>query len=144
MTLAIHDLTEQPDTVGDWLRRVEKLHRQLRPGIGDYTALIRTMFHEGARMAVRHDGGVPKALALYRVQTSTFQGLRLYVDDLVTDEMERSAGHGGAMLDWCEAYARAQGCVTLALDSGVQRGAAHRFYFRRGMAIGSFGFARGL
>ena len=33
-------------------------------------------------------------------------GRTLYVDDLVTDEAQRSRGYGKAMLDWLQAHAR--------------------------------------
>jgi hypothetical protein len=38
---------------------------------------------------------------------------------------------GGMLLDWLCAHARTQGGGELQLDSGVQRGDAHRFYFAR-------------
>jgi hypothetical protein len=33
-------------------------------------------------------------------------------------------------------------CGVLALDSGVQRQGAHRFYFREGMHVASFSFKK--
>lgn len=71
-------------------------------------------------MAVLPVAGKPKALAVYRIHHTTFQGLRFYLDDLVTDEAERGQGLGAALLDWCVAEARSEGCDTFALDSGVQ------------------------
>ena len=64
-----------------------------------------------------------------------------YVDDLVTDESERSLGYGGALFDWLVAEARAEGCGKLELDSGVQRFAAHRFYLTKRMIISSHHFS---
>jgi len=138
---AVHLLQEDGDTVVMWLRKTEWLHRKLRPNLPiDYAAYLGQMFVEGARMAVLHFSGEPKALAVYRVYHTTYQGLRFYVDDLVTDEGERGRGLGATLIGWCKARARAEGCDTLALDSGVQRSAAHRFYFRHGLTVGSFGF----
>jgi GNAT superfamily N-acetyltransferase len=102
------------------------------------------MFSEGARMAVLHEAEMPKALAVYRIHHTTFSGRRFYVDDLVTLEHERGNGYGAALLQWCEEAARTQGCESFGLDSGVQRAAAHRFYFRQGMAITAFSFAKPL
>jgi GNAT superfamily N-acetyltransferase len=145
MTHEVHAVLDDPATVDTWLARCEALHRTLRPALpADYAGLLRTMFREGAAMAVLHDAGKPLALAVFRHHHTTFQGLRFYVDDLVTDEALRGAGHGAALLDWCEARARALGCDTLALDSGVQRAPAHRFYFRLRFAIASFGFTKAL
>ena len=71
-------------------------------------------------------------------------GLRLYHDDSVTDEKESSKGIGKLMLQHLELKARALGCNVLTLDSGVQRIAAHKFYFREGMYIPSFCFRKSL
>jgi GNAT superfamily N-acetyltransferase len=141
----IHLLTDDPASINDWLARSEALHRMLRPSLpADYAAFMHRMFAEGAAMAVLHDAGTPRALAVFRHFHTTFQGHRFYLDDLVADEAHRSAGHGGALLAWCEAHARALGCDTFALDSGPQRAAAHRFYFRERFAIASFGFTKAL
>lgn len=94
-----------------------------------------------AILPVSHE---PKALAVYRIHHTTFQGRRFYLDDLVTDEGERGHGLGTALLDWCIEKARAEGYETFALDSGVERSAAHRFYFRQGLAIKAFSFAKQL
>jgi hypothetical protein len=40
--------------------------------------------------------------------------------------------------------ARCLGCDVVALDSGTQRTAAHRFYFREGFVIPSFCFRKSL
>ena len=46
------------------------------------------------------------------------------------------------LLDWLAEEAKEHGCGQLHLDSGVQRRDAHRFYFREGMGITSFHFAK--
>lgn len=142
---AIHLLSQDAASIPVWLARTEALHRDFRPALpADYAAYLGLMFAEGAEMAVLHLAEVPKALAVFRLFHTTFQGRRFYIDDLVTQQAERGAGHGTALLAWCEARARALGCRTFALDSGVQRNAAHRFYFRNGMTIGSFSFSKPL
>lgn len=101
-----------------------------------------TVFANGARMALVVDGSAVRCLALWRLIENTHEGRRLYVDDLVSDEAFRSQGAGKMMLDWLEAKAIALDCEALALDSGVQRQGAHRFYFREGMHIPSFCFKK--
>ena len=95
-------------------------------------------------MALVVDGDVAVCVALWRLIENTYEGRRLYVDDLVSDETRRSQGAGKMMLDWLEAKARVLGCDVLALDSGVQRQRAHQFYFREGMHISSFSFRKTL
>lgn len=145
MNHRVHLLQDDETTIADWLCRSERLHRTLRPALpSDYIGYLRQMFSEGARMAVLSISAEPKALAVYRIHHTTFQGLRFYLDDLVTDEQERGHGLGTTLLDWCVARARTERCDTFALDSGVQRADAHRFYFRQSLAIRSFGFAKPL
>src|SRR5690349_6649075 len=103
----VHLLQDDETTIADWVRRSERLHRTLRPSLpADYEGYLRRMFSEGARMAILHVSDEPKALAVYRIHHTTIQGLRFYLDDLVTDEGERGRGLGAAMLDWCIAKAR--------------------------------------
>lgn len=107
-------------------------------------ARVRRMQGEGFLLARLEENGVVRAVAGYRYHEKLFSGRTLYVDDLVTDSAQRSHGHGRQMLAWLEAQARARGCELLELDSGVQRGEAHRFYFRERMSIGAFHFSRAL
>jgi GNAT superfamily N-acetyltransferase len=95
---------------------------------------------EGYRLAyLEHDGEV-RAVAGYRLLEMLAFGRSLYVDDLVTRAADRSRGYGDRLFDWLVAEARGAGCVMLHLDSGTQRVEAHRFYFRKRMAIRSFRF----
>lgn len=84
------------------------------------------------------------AIAGYRIANSLAWGRYLYVDDLVTAGMERSNGHGQALMDWLFAAARERKCDSFHLDSGVQRHAAHRFYLRNRLAITSHHFSMAL
>jgi GNAT superfamily N-acetyltransferase len=84
------------------------------------------------------------AVAGFRIMEMLATGRTLYVDDLVTDESRRSRGHGKAMLDWLQQYAREAGCRTFSLDSGTLRQEAHAFYFRERLRVTSFHFARKL
>lgn len=130
----------------DWLMKAEFVHRQLRPMLpNDYNARMREVFANGARLSVvvdRYDAVV--GLALWRLIENTFEGLRLYVDDLVTDESQRSKGIGKLLLNHLEKHALFLGCDVLALDSGVQRTSAHKFYFREQMHICSYSFRKSL
>lgn len=143
-------LVEVTDNSGNiialnWLISAELVHRQLRPMLPvDYVGRMREVFANGARLLVAINGDQVVGVALWRLVENTYEGLRLYVDDLVTDELHRSQGVGKLLLQHLEAQARALGCHVLALDSGVQRAAAHKFYFREGMHIPSFCFRKTL
>jgi GNAT superfamily N-acetyltransferase len=129
----------------DWLARAERVHRQLRTALPtDYAAKMSRVFADGGRLCVATEGMVVRGVAVYRVFEDTFNGLQLYVDDLVTDEAERSRGVGHALLAHLERIARRVGCFVITLDSGTQRHQAHKFYFREGMVVSSFHFAKQL
>ncbi|MBK7016842.1 MAG: GNAT family N-acetyltransferase [Sulfuritalea sp.] len=129
----------------DWLARAEPVHRQLRDRLPpDYARRLGEVFAGGGRMTLATEGGEVRGVAVWRIVQNTYEGCRLYIDDLVADSAHRSRGVGRFLLAGLEARARALGCDVVALDSGTQRGAAHRFYFREGFVIPSFSFRKTL
>ncbi len=129
----------------EWLQKAESVHRQLRPHLADnYSAQMRRVFEGGGRMLLATESEDVVGVAVYRLHENTFDGLHCYIDDLVTDEKKRSYGTGKALLDSVELIARNAGCQRIKLDSGTQRGRAHKFYFREGMQIASFHFFKDL
>ena len=123
----------------------EAVHRQLRPQLpDDYVGRIEAICAAGARLTAAVLADRVAGLALWRVVENTYEGRRLHVDDLVTDEALRGRGVGKFLLGWLAGEGRRIGCAMLALESGVQRERAHAFYFREGFAIPSFSFRKKL
>ena len=138
-------ITDDLEKHAAWLAAAEPLHRTLRPDIPPpYAAYMRRMFAEGAGMAVLIEQETVRGIAVYRAHRTTFRGYRFYLDDLVTEEAKRGRGFGAELLVWCEAKAKAMGCDFFDLESGVQRARTHKFYFRQGLGILSFGFSKSL
>ncbi len=126
----------------EWLARAEPVHRQLRPHLpADYPAKMARVLKE-ARMALAVEGDAVLGLAVYRWHENTFDGLKFYIDDLVTDEARRSKGVGCALIAYLEEVARKLGASGLVLDSGTQRTQAHKFYFREGFVAPAFNFKK--
>lgn len=129
---------------GKWLSHAEGIHRQLRPHLPeDYAAKMSRVLKD-ARMVLAVKGDAVLGLAVYRCHENTFDGLKFYVDDLVTDEAQRSEGVGHALIVHLEKVAKELGASGLVLDSGTQRMQAHKFYFREGFVITSFNFKKSL
>jgi GNAT superfamily N-acetyltransferase len=129
----------------DMLVAAEGVHRQLRPHLPeDYVARMEEIFANGAEMAVAIVGSRVVGLTVFRVLEKTFSGRELYCDDLVTEEDNRSAGIGRALMQYMEKVARERHCDTLALDSGTHREKAHKFYFREQLTVTAFHFSRKL
>ena len=114
-------------------------------GEADFVVRCRRQMDEsGWSLIYVEDGDAVAAVAGFRIQHMLFSGKTLYVDDLVTAEKQRSKGFGEILMAWLESHAREKGCETFSLDSGVQRAGAHKFYFRQGLPITSFHFAKKL
>ena len=64
------------------------------------------------------------------------------MENLVVDEPHRGQGIGRALMDWCEAEARAAGCYKLQFQSRNHRRVSHRFYRRLGYRALTVGFRR--
>ena len=131
-------LAGTPEQVG----RCCSVMRELRPHIKaiDFAARVLTQQKEGYQLAFLELDGVVRSVAGFRILNLLFSDRTLYIDDLVTQESERSRGFGAGLFDWLVEYAKEQGCEHLTLDSGVHRFAAHRFYLNRGMDITSHHF----
>lgn len=115
----------------------------LRPHLRreDYLPTIRRMMVvEGYRLAALTEAGSVRAIAGYRIVETLYGGRTLVVDDLVTAEEARSAGHGSRLLRALRQYAAREGCAQVHLDSGVQRDRAHRFYVREGFSVVGYHF----
>jgi GNAT superfamily N-acetyltransferase len=133
-------------TVAD-LRACHPVMVQLRPDHDEETfvAQVQRQRLQGYQLAAGRDpSGAVVVVAGFVLGEKLAWGRHLYVDDLVTDAAQRSAGAGAAMLAWLGEYARDAGCETLHLDSGMQRPDAHRFYDREGMARTSLHFTMAL
>ncbi|MBL7072970.1 MAG: GNAT family N-acetyltransferase [Candidatus Omnitrophica bacterium] len=115
---------------------------QLRPNIkrDAFLGRVREQEKTGYNLAFGEDEGRVVSAAGFRFVETLAWGKFMYVDDLVTDENQRSKGYGDKMIDWLMAHAKENECREFHLDSGVQRFLAHRFYFRKGMTISCYHF----
>ena len=123
--------------------RCFRLMAQLRPNLASETEFLdrwRRQSGEGYRLVVLLDELRPVALAGFRVQENLVHGRFLYVDDLVTDAAERSAGHGERLMNYLRDQARLLSCDRLVLDTPLSNCRGHRFYFRCGMLASALRF----
>ena len=126
-----------------WLAAAERVHRQLRPQLpADYVDKMHRVFRDGGEMCLVVRKERVAGVAVFREFENTHIGRRFYVDDLVTDESERSTGAGRALIEYLGKVARDRGCPGLDLESGTHRTRAHRFYFREDFFITAFSFRK--
>jgi GNAT superfamily N-acetyltransferase len=117
--------------------------RELRSHIAseaEFVSRVQLQRKDGYRLAYVEADGEVRAAAGYRIYELLFSGRTLYVDDLVTREIDRSKGFGGRLFDWLVDEARRENCAAFTLDSGVHRFDAHRFYLMKRMKIASHHF----
>ncbi|GAB4148591.1 MAG: GNAT family N-acetyltransferase [Cyanobacteria bacterium J069] len=101
----------------------------------EFVTQVRRQAQQGYQVAYLSDNHAVQSVAGFRLMESLSAGKFVYVDDLITTHTARSQGYGEALFSWLVDYARDHGCQSVALDSGVQRFEAHRFYLRQRMAI---------
>jgi GNAT superfamily N-acetyltransferase len=125
------------------LLRCYPVMAQLRPHLAEaaFVERVEQQAQEGYKVAFVEDAGCVVCVAGFRILHNLAWGRFLYVDDLVTDERERSKGLGRQMLAWLVQHAAEAQCDELHLDSGVQRFGAHRFYLACSLDITSHHFA---
>ena len=138
MPSSIVDIDPDHPRLPEMLEVLQHLRTDL--GLAQLREIYAEGYPQGLRFTAVEDGGRFVAVAGWRLVACTTVGRRLYIDDLVTDPDVRSSGHGKLLLAELERRARDAGCRVLDLDSGVHRGAAHRFYFRERMTISSYHF----
>jgi predicted GNAT superfamily acetyltransferase len=125
---------------------------ELRPHAGPVEALVTAVDQrqrpDGYRLVGSFEDGERDAAAVagFRVSHMLAYGRYMYVDDLVTAADRRGRGHADRIFEWLYAEAARLECAAFHLDSGVgpERADAHRFYFRHGLRITSYHFARGV
>ena len=119
------------------IARCSDVMRELRPHVAaeTFVSRVEAQQKEGYQLAFLELESAVRSVAGFRIDEVLFSGRTLYIDDLVTRAQDRSLGFGAALFDWLIEYAQRDNCEHLALDSGVQRFAAHRFYLNRGMDI---------
>jgi len=118
--------------------------QQLRPQLQkeQFIETVHGMETEGYVLAfLSSEDKVVAVAGYYLCNKLSVNGRSLYVYDLVSDEHHRSRGFGKQLIDELKDLARRENCVTIELDSGVQRFDAHRFYLREGFHISSHHFA---
>ena len=126
------------------LKRCFPVVHELRPTYDceRYLAQVQRQTKQaGYAVAFLEDGEEVRSVAGFRVGELLAWHKAMYVDDLVTREVDRSKRYGEALFDWLVERARSLDCDEFHLDSGVHRFGAHRFYLRKRMDITSHHFA---
>lgn len=121
----IRELCAEKDVV-----HIFPLMYELRPFLNKELFLEnwRVMRQEGYRIFAMYDNGEIIAFTGIQIRTNMYYFRHVFVHELVTKSGIRSKGYGKKLLEWVHDWGRKQDCVTVALESALNREDAHRFY----------------
>lgn len=141
------DITDLPENENEnFLIQSQSIFRQLRPHLSAdkkiFIEQIRQICQTGpARMIIAITNDEKKdllGLTIYRISHNTKFSKYIYCDDLITDENKRGSGVGQSLINYMKNQAEKLEINRIVLDSGCQRGRAHKFYYRQGFYIDQF------
>jgi GNAT superfamily N-acetyltransferase len=104
--------------------------KELRTNLTQSTYLdfLQSMREKGYQLFALYDNEQIVALTGIIILTNFYFGKHVFIYDLVTKSSERSKGYGEELLAYTHQYAKENGCGVVALESGLSRVDAHRFY----------------
>jgi len=96
--------------------------------IETYLELLSQMKKEGYRLFALLSENKIVALVGLSWRVNFYSKKHVFIYDLVTDASKRSHGYGERLLNFIHVWAKDNGADYVALESGIQRIEAHRFY----------------
>ncbi|MFJ7886551.1 GNAT family N-acetyltransferase [Lysinibacillus xylanilyticus] len=125
MTVTIKQLTFQQE----WMEAYPVM-AQLRTKLTleKYLLLLKEMTRDGYLLFALYENMQIVAVAGLSWRVNFYSERHIFVYDLVTDEKYRSRGYGEKLLHYLHQWGKENGAHYIALESGIQRTSAHRFY----------------
>jgi GNAT superfamily N-acetyltransferase len=93
-----------------------------------YLELLGEMRKEGYSLYALYKDNQIVSLAGLSSRVNFYNKRHVFIHDLVTDAAYRSYGFGEKLLRYIHNWAKENGAAYVALESGIQRNNAHRFY----------------
>lgn len=124
----LENITELTDSA-QWIEAFP-IMKQLRTDLTEetYLDLLRDMSKDGYKLYAMYVEEEIVALAGLSWRVNFYNKRHIFIYDLVTDVSHRSFGYGEKLLKHIHDWANDNGAEYVALESGVQRTEAHRFY----------------
>jgi GNAT superfamily N-acetyltransferase len=116
-------------TTDQWIEAFPIMN-QLRSDLVEetYLDLLSEMKEDGYRLFALFAEGHIIALAGVSFRVNFYSKHHVFIHDLITDASHRSLGYGEKLLSFIRNWAKENGAEYVALESGIQRMDAHRFY----------------
>ena len=125
MNKYIKELTTQ-----EQLKEAFPVLTQLRTDLTEalYLDLLQEMQKGGYKLFALYNNEKIVSLAGLSWRINFYNKRHVFIYDLVTDSEHRSFGYGEELLLYIHSWAKEQGAEYIALESGLHRIHAHRFY----------------
>jgi len=125
MTVTIKQLTSQQG----WMEAYPVM-AQLRTELTleKYLLLLKEMTQDGYLLFALYENMQIVAVVGLSWRVNFYSERHIFVYDLVTDVKYRSRGYGEKLLNYLHQWGKENGAHYIALESGIQRTSAHRFY----------------
>lgn len=123
------EIIQELATEEQWLEAfpiMNQLRTDLTPET--YLYLLASMRKEGYRLFGCFMGKRIVSVVGLSWRVNLYNKQHVFVQDLITDSAYRSQGFGEKLLKYIEDWAKENGAAYIALESGIQRTDAHRFY----------------
>ena len=129
MTSSILENISELTTTQEWVEAFPIMN-QLRTDLTEesYLALLQNMKEDGYKLYALYIENKMVSVAGVSWRTNFYNKRHVFIYDLVTDISYRSYGYGERLLKYIHDLAREKGAEYVALESGLQRVEAHRFY----------------
>lgn len=104
--------------------------KQLRTDLTEetYIELLGEMSKDGYKLFAMYVEDEIVSLVGLSWRINFYNKRHIFIYDLVTDASQRSFGYGEKLLKYIHDWANENGAEYVALESGLQRSDAHRFY----------------
>jgi GNAT superfamily N-acetyltransferase len=93
-----------------------------------YLELLEEMRKDGYSLFALYKDNRIVSLAGLSWRVNFYNKRHVFIYDLVTDSAYRSYGFGEKLISYIHSWAKENGAEYVALESGIQRTSAHRFY----------------
>ncbi|WP_257391824.1 GNAT family N-acetyltransferase [Mesobacillus jeotgali] len=114
----------------DQLLEAFPIMNQLRTDLTEetYLALLEEMREDGYSLFALYKDNQLVSVAGLSWRVNFYNKRHVFIYDLVTDHAYRSYGFGEKLLSYIHNWAKENGAEYVALESGIHRSNAHRFY----------------
>lgn len=117
-------------TTNEQWKEAFPIMNQLRSDLVEntYLELLSEMKGDGYRLFALYADDKIVAVAGLSLRVNFYNKRHVFIYDLVTDASHRSLGYGEKLLNYIHNWAKENGAEFVALESGIHRIDAHRFY----------------